>query len=292
MIVRMLLMLIWTAPAVAAVASVTHSDLDSWLIASLICCIVVAWATVLFRLHDATSAGYAVLWLALIFAAIGLLMAIVLGVDSTQPDWTLLVFFVLVLAVWAVVLKFKSSPKWPLIILSVLLIPFGTIILGIIGAIGLGKLLIESVGKRNVFTRSRMTVASISVLPRGLVEPDNRGVGLVSLMVGVAILVIALTMAASTFYSASRLTRQAASFTQASNFAEGVLEQTASQPFNSIRTNEIAADIHGVSNARCMVGVIAREPGLKEVTVTCSWKEDSRQRNVRLATLVAKGGLR
>lgn len=121
---------------------------------------------------------------------------------------------------------------------------------------------------------------------------DNRGGTLLSVIVAVVILTIALTMATSSFYSASRLARQSASFTLAGNFTEGVLEKTRSQPFDTIRTTEVATDLPKLPQAHCTVSVTERAAGLKQVTVKCSWLEGKRTRKTEFSTLVAKGGAR
>ena len=110
-------------------------------------------------------------------------------------------------------------------------------------------------------------------------------------MVGVAILAIALTAATSAFMSASRLTKHAGCFTTASNFAEGVMERTSSQPFGSIESREVTAPA-SLTQGKCSVSVSNRAADLKEITVTCSWIEGSAPHRVRLSTLAAKGGLR
>ena len=121
---------------------------------------------------------------------------------------------------------------------------------------------------------------------------DNRGMALVSVIVAVAILTIALTMATSTFYSASRLTTHTAGLAVASNFAEGVLEKTISRRFDAIRSHAVTADLPNLPEPTCSVNATPRENGLKEVTVTLSWTENERAREVRFSTLVAKGGRR
>ena len=115
---------------------------------------------------------------------------------------------------------------------------------------------------------------------------------LVSVIVAVAILTVALTMATSSFYSASRLTTHTANLAVASNFAEGVLEKNISRPFDAIRSHAVTADLPNLSEPTCSVNATPRENGLKEVMVTLSWTENERAREVRFSTLVAKGGRR
>jgi len=117
-----------------------------------------------------------------------------------------------------------------------------------------------------------------------------RGVTLISVMVSVAILAIALAMAASAFIGAARLTRQAADFARAGEFAEGVMERVRLQPFDSVRSVAVVKGLPDLPRARCEVRVTLREPALKEVTVMCSWHDDDRARNVRYCTLIAQSG--
>jgi hypothetical protein len=119
---------------------------------------------------------------------------------------------------------------------------------------------------------------------------NNRGVALVSVIAGVAILTIALTMATSAFYTASRVTTHTANLAVASSFAEGALERTVSQPFDMIRSGPVADDLPKLSEPTCFVRVVPDGSGLKEVTVTFSWTEHDRAREVQLSTLAAKGG--
>lgn len=119
---------------------------------------------------------------------------------------------------------------------------------------------------------------------------NTRGAALVTVMVSVAILAIALVAATSAFMSASKLTKHAACFTKASNFAEGVMERTCSQPFGSIGTANVTTGLPDLPQARCSVLVTKPEAGLKEITVTCSWVEGTKPCRVRFCTLAAGGG--
>lgn len=298
MIFNTILRIIWTGAAIMAGWSLAQETVAMWILVSAICCIAIAWAIVMWKLDVLATAGEAVLWLALVFLTVGFSMVMMIG-DKVVSDWVVIPFFLIVIALWMIVLKFRLSLKWPLIIAGVMAVSFGMPFLGIVGLIGIGKLIIECIGRRNMFASSRIAVSTTCVSPRGLIEPksfgmehNNRGFGLAGLMIGVVILLIALTMAASSFYSASRLTRQASSFTKASNFAEEVIERVRLQPYASIHTTEIKTGIPKLHDTRCMANVKEREPGLKEVTVTCSWLEGTRHREVRFSTLVARGRMR
>ena len=119
-----------------------------------------------------------------------------------------------------------------------------------------------------------------------------RGLSLVAVIVSVAILGVALTMATSAFLSSSRLTKQAANFTLASNFAEGVMERVRSQPYGAIASRQVTNGLPKLSGATCEVKVAPQGDSLKQIVVTCAWREGERRRGVKLATLVAKGGSR
>jgi hypothetical protein len=90
--------------------------------------------------------------------------------------------------------------------------------------------------------------------------------------------------------SASRLTKHAACMTTAGNFAESEMERVRSQPFESIRTANITRGLPSLPQSQCAVSVTKPEPGLKEITVTCSWVEGKTPYHARFSTLVAGGG--
>jgi len=118
---------------------------------------------------------------------------------------------------------------------------------------------------------------------------DNRGAGLIGVMVSIAILMIALTAAVSSFYSASRLTKEVNSLSIASNFAEGVMERTTALPFDQIITSEVTDRLPELPEVSCNVNVKPCGNGLKEVTVTCKWIEMKRERTTGFSTLIARG---
>lgn len=124
------------------------------------------------------------------------------------------------------------------------------------------------------------------------IHTDQRGTTLISVVVAIAILTVALSMAVSTFYSASRLTRRSMEFTAASNYAEGVLEKTELMPYSQLHTMEITGSLPKLKGAQCMQQVTETNDGLKQVTVTCSWLSGSQKRSVRLSTLAARGSIR
>ena len=121
---------------------------------------------------------------------------------------------------------------------------------------------------------------------------DKRGFTLVAAMVAAVILAIALAAAASAFIGASRLTKQAAQFTVASNFAEGVMEEVRSEPFGQIASADVGTRLPKLPGVKCRVDVMPQGGALKEITVTCSWRLPNRTRSVRFSTLVARGGTR
>ena len=119
---------------------------------------------------------------------------------------------------------------------------------------------------------------------------SKRGTALVTVIVSIAILAIALAAAASAFMSASRLTKHAAYVATASNFAESETERVRSLPFDLIKTANITGGLPNLPQSQCAVSVIKPEPGLKEITVTCSWVERKIPYHARLSTLIAGGG--
>ena len=119
---------------------------------------------------------------------------------------------------------------------------------------------------------------------------SKRGMALVMVIVSIAILAIALAAAASAFMSASRLTKHAGYVAAASNLAESEMERVRSQPFASIGTANITRNLPSLPQSQCAVSVIKPEPGLKEITVTCSWVERKIPYHARFSTLVAGGG--
>ncbi|MDO8589375.1 MAG: hypothetical protein Q7T82_20320 [Armatimonadota bacterium] len=120
----------------------------------------------------------------------------------------------------------------------------------------------------------------------------ERGTALISVIMSIVILMIALSMVTSVFFSASRLTRRAADFSAASNFAEGVLERVTAEPFNRAQTAEIRNDLPKLPGAECFVAVRQLEDGLKEVTVSVSWTQEKQRQKTTLSTLVARGAIR
>jgi type II secretory pathway pseudopilin PulG len=127
---------------------------------------------------------------------------------------------------------------------------------------------------------------------KAMIRADERGTGLISVMVAMVILLVALSMITSTFFGASKLTRRAANFTAAGNFAEGVMERVTSQPFDRVITTKVTDGLPRLSGADCAVGVRDTGEGLKEITVTCSWSEGDQRRKTALSTLMARGDRR
>ncbi len=117
----------------------------------------------------------------------------------------------------------------------------------------------------------------------------TRGTTLITLIVSIAILAVALASAASVFISASKLTKHAANTTSAAGFAESVMEHVRSQPFASIESVDVKRGLPNLPGIRCAVAVKSPEPGLKEITVTCSWAEGANPYSLRYSTLAAGG---
>jgi type II secretory pathway pseudopilin PulG len=118
---------------------------------------------------------------------------------------------------------------------------------------------------------------------------DNKGIGLVALIAAIAILAIALSAGVTAFIGSSNLMKQANNLDVASNFAEDVIEHVRVQPFTTIVSTDITANLPSLPNARCHVDVKVIEKDLKEIIVTFTWLERARERKVSYATLVAGG---
>jgi len=117
----------------------------------------------------------------------------------------------------------------------------------------------------------------------------TRGTTLVTVIVSIAILAVALASAASVFISAAKLAKHAANVTSAASFAESVMERVRSQPFASMESADVERGLPNLPGVRCEIAVASPEPGLKQITVTCSWTEGANPYNVRYSTLAAGG---
>lgn len=122
-----------------------------------------------------------------------------------------------------------------------------------------------------------------------MISKNQRGVGLISVMVSIVILLTALSLITSTFVGASRLTHRAANFTSAGNFAESVMERVTSQPYDRVVATKITNGLPKLPGVQCDIAVRNTGDGLKEVTVTCSWLEGQTPRRTEFSTLMAKG---
>jgi hypothetical protein len=135
--------------------------------------------------------GYALIWLVLIFTAIfvpaGLLSDVLtsafadeIGSPSGSAvelaiNMMLIIAALLAIVVWIYVLWRRLSLrwlKWPALgALAMLLLQLFSF--PVVSLIGAGKLFIESVGRLNVFARSRLSCGKMAVAPRGLVEYES-----------------------------------------------------------------------------------------------------------------------
>jgi len=253
-------------------------------------------------LADVLAGLGAVLWLFALLVGLGCALAITL--PNGAPDWTAVPLSCGVMAVWFLIVRWRVHFAFALAIL------LAALLYGIIGAvpmgavpglffciavplIGLAKFVVWSSGRRSVFARSGWASAKRLNPPKGLVGlQDDRGLTLLAVVVAAAIVAIALAAAASGFIGASRLTKQAADFTIASNFAEGVMEEVRSRPYGRIVSGGVHEGLPKLPGVTCAVQAEPQGDALKEVTITCSWRELGRSRAVRFATLVARGGAR
>lgn len=247
--------------------------------------------------YVAKRIAHAMGWLALLSSPAAILIAMIGdSMDGSQSDvfagLTCLPLLAGAIVLWLCAIRCRWSLKWPLIIIAVAVWPFG---LTWVMMIGLGKLIIHAVGRGSTVAGSYLDVPMVAeARPRGLVDTQamssKRGMALVMVIVSIAILAIALAAAASAFVSASRLTKHAAYQTAASDLAESEMERARSLPFDSIRAANVTTGLQSLPRGKCTVAVEVPEPGLKVITVTCSWVESKTPNHVRFSTLVAGGG--
>lgn len=117
----------------------------------------------------------------------------------------------------------------------------------------------------------------------------QKGTTLLSVMVSSGIILVALTIAVTAFYSSSRLNKQSNSFVQASNFAESMMEKTIDLPYSKMQPRSVSEGAPKLPEFACRIVVTPKDAGLKEVTVVCSWLSGNLHRETKLSTLVASG---
>ena len=147
--------------------------LPGWAAVSAIALIAFVWSVVMLRSSVLVPSLYALACFLVIFLGACFFTAAVemACYDYRVPGWTVVLFFAFVVAVWLLVLWRRVSLKWPAIAALVLLaLPFGILAIGIVKSIGLGKLVVHSVGRTNVYAASHMRVGFRRASPRGLVE--------------------------------------------------------------------------------------------------------------------------
>ena len=173
-VLRILFRLVWTGLAIAGEWSFIASappDLPGWTVITAGVLIAFVWAVIMVRSSTLLPALHAITWLVLIFFCVGFVTA---SFVEETPDSTVIIFFAFVIAAWLVVLWRKVSLKWPLFIaLFVLLSPLASLTISIVGFIGIGKLIVQSVGRRNIYAGSYLRPDPAQIAPRGLVKGAN-----------------------------------------------------------------------------------------------------------------------
>ncbi|MCX6345112.1 MAG: hypothetical protein NT018_08555 [Armatimonadetes bacterium] len=123
-------------------------------------------------IHAIRCVVYALIWLVLVVIAFFLPIGIadIGGASLEISDWAGFSILGLMFCIWIAVLIKKVSLRWPLTIIGLIFIPIGGFVMTVVGAIGLGKLIIMSNGRWNVFAGSKLRADNLRAKPRGLVE--------------------------------------------------------------------------------------------------------------------------
>jgi hypothetical protein len=118
---------------------------------------------------------YALIWLVFMTIGFGLTVVIVAGMwgYESMPDSVGYSLMAPWFVVWMGLLRYRVSLRWPLMIVALCLVPLGGVFMTIIGATGLGKLIIMSNGRWSVFAGSRLKSGKMRAKPRGLVEVSD-----------------------------------------------------------------------------------------------------------------------
>jgi hypothetical protein len=128
------------------------------------------------RTHRAIYIGrwalYAWIWSWLAFIPVFLIAELLIGdrnpLELPYTTWLVLLF--VWMAGWLAAVHFRVSLKWPSLIVISGLIAFLPLFLLVVGAVGLGKLIISLVGRRNVLAASQLRADRLKIRPRGLLE--------------------------------------------------------------------------------------------------------------------------
>ena len=156
---------VWAAWSLTATAGATAVE-----IVAMDIFVVVAWAIVMLQPGAVRGAVYAIAWGWIIVALVGGLLAV--AAPDGGPGWTIAAI-ALASGLWIFVLLKKISLFWPVgvaVALVTLMMPLGTLAVGVITTIGLGKLIIEMMGRRNVLAGSRLSSGPTIIPPKGMVE--------------------------------------------------------------------------------------------------------------------------
>lgn len=123
-------------------------------------------------IHAIRCLIYALIWLVFVVFAYSVILAIMASGVAFKfvPDWVGYIIIGFMFCTWLAILIRRVSLRWPLTIIGLLFIPIGGFIMTVVGAIGLGKLIIMSNGRWNVFAGSKLRADKLRAKPRGLVE--------------------------------------------------------------------------------------------------------------------------
>ena len=118
--------------------------------------------------------GHALVWLLILSVPAGALLTVLV---VSQPVGSELMAVAISLAILAGVIALglcavrrRWSLIWALVALFVLAGPFGVFVPFVVGLIGLGKLIIQAVGRGGMFEASELSAPIAEARPRGLVE--------------------------------------------------------------------------------------------------------------------------
>jgi hypothetical protein len=157
-------------------------SLPDWTLFLFVGGVILAWLLLLrIRVPDPWESTKRVvhalvwIWLSLMAAAIPASVYSALS-EHSEPLVSAAVFAALLLG--SAVLSYYAirgrwSLTWPLLVLFVLTWPFGVSVPIIVGLIGLGKLIIQAVGRGGTLAASDLQVAVVEARPRGMVESAN-----------------------------------------------------------------------------------------------------------------------
>lgn len=167
---------------VGLVYGLASDGLPDWTLFPVLGGVTLAWLLLLrIRISDPWEAtkrvAHGLVWIWLSLAAASIPAAIF---ATFVPDLPEVVFSLTLLALspGVIVLSYYAirgrwSLTWPLVVLFILAWPLGPLIPFIVMTIGLGKLIIQAIGRGGTLAASELSAPVIAARPRGLVEGVN-----------------------------------------------------------------------------------------------------------------------